>query len=74
MDEPRRGAGAVALGLLLTIVAAALLLTAGYLGLTNPTEYQDDPRPGVPFAWAGWVCLAVGAPALAAGAWQALRR
>lgn len=63
----RPGAGALALGVCLTVLAAALLLTAGYLGLTNPTELQTDPQPGLPFAYAGWAVLAGGLPALGVG-------
>ena len=70
MTSSQRAAGLLAAGLVLTIAAAALLLTAGYLGLTNPTEYLQDPRPGVPFAVAGWVTLTGGLWLLGVGVYR----
>lgn len=56
-------------GVGVTVAAFALLLAAGYFGITSPaTEF--DGGPSVPLAWAGWVLLAAGVAFLWVGAFR----
>jgi hypothetical protein len=59
----------VALGTFLTVVATPLLMTAGFLELTNVSRYSSSSAATV-LSVAGWGALGVGATMLSVGLHQ----
>jgi hypothetical protein len=63
-----RAAAALSFGVALVVLSAALLLTAGYLGLTNPSS--DEGNGSVLLAVVGWIVFVIGLPLLRVGVYR----